>query len=140
MLYIELNPHPIHCRYLSKPASYISHLFGHEAEGSILSALKTKGFANGLSSYLSEAFTDFASFGVSIELTELGTQHVDEIIECVFAYSGMLNSEGPKEWIYQELVDTKSMNFRFISKTEPSSYVISMSGNMHVSYRHCIPK
>jgi len=123
---------PLTFRYLSKPSNYISHLFGHESEGSILAALKAKGYANGLSSYMSENFADFSCFSVGIELTELGTRHVDEIIECVFAYSGMLNSEGPKDWIYQELLDTKAMNFRFISKTEPSSYVISMSNNLHI--------
>ena len=31
---------PQHSQYLAKPASYLSHLFGHEGSGSILSLLK----------------------------------------------------------------------------------------------------
>ena len=31
-----------HSHYLSKPASYLSHLFGHEGAGSILSLLKVR--------------------------------------------------------------------------------------------------
>lgn len=43
---------PLEARYKSKPQQYISHLLGHESEGSILAALKVKGWANGLSAYL----------------------------------------------------------------------------------------
>jgi secreted Zn-dependent insulinase-like peptidase len=34
---------------LSSPLRYLSHLLGHESEGSILSLLRAKGWANGLS-------------------------------------------------------------------------------------------
>ncbi len=33
----------------SQPSRYISHLIGHEGPGSIMSYIKTKGWANGLS-------------------------------------------------------------------------------------------
>ena len=116
--------------YLAKPTRYLTHLIGHESDGSILAALKEKGYANGLSTYMSQSFKDFAAMGCSIEVTEAGVDHVDEIVECVFAYIGMLNREGPKEWIYQEQIDTQAMNFRYISKSEPSSYCINMANNM----------
>ena len=35
--------------YATKPDSYLSHLIGHEGPGSILSHLKAKGWASGLS-------------------------------------------------------------------------------------------
>ena len=40
--------------------------------------------------------------------------------------------KGSQDWIYQEQIDTQAMNFRYISKTEPSSYVINMANNMHL--------
>ena len=67
---------------------YLSHLVGHESAGSILSALKSKQWANGLGCYLYQSLNDFAVFAVSVELTEEGVSHVDEITECVFAYVG----------------------------------------------------
>ena len=68
--------------------SYLGHLLGHESGGSILSALKAKRWANGLSagSYLSN--NDFAAFTLTIELSDEGVNHIDEIAACVFAYVG----------------------------------------------------
>lgn len=70
--------------------SYLGHLLGHESGGSILSALKARRWANGLSagSYLSN--NDFAAFTLTIELSDEGVNHVDEIAACVFAYVGTL--------------------------------------------------
>lgn len=118
--------------YETKPTRYINHLLGHESDGSILSALKSRGYANGLSSFLSQSFADFASLGISIELTDAGVLAVEEIIECVFAYIGMLRREGPKDWIAQEVKDVADMNFRYVSKTEPSSYATSLANNMQI--------
>lgn len=69
--------------------SYLGHLFGHESGGSILSALKQRRWANGLSAgkYLDNR--DFASFTVSVDLSEEGVEHVDEVVACIFAYVGM---------------------------------------------------
>lgn len=74
--------------YLEKPTSTLSHLLGHESDGSILSALKKKLWAVGLSSYLFQTNRDFACFAVNIDLTEEGVKNVNEIISCVFAYIG----------------------------------------------------
>lgn len=74
--------------YRVKPARYFSHLIGHESDGSILAALKAKQWANGLSSYLYQSLHDFAVFAVSLELTDEGVKHTDEIAECIFAYIG----------------------------------------------------
>ena len=60
-----------------------------------------QGWANGLSASVYASYTDFACFSVSIELTDEGVGHVDEIVGCVFAYVGMLLREGPKDWIGQ---------------------------------------
>ena len=67
---------------------YLSHLIGHESAGSILSALKARRWANGLSAgnYLSNS--DFACFSVSVELSDEGVLHVPEVVDCVFAYIG----------------------------------------------------
>ena len=76
---------------------YDSHLLGHEAEGSLLSYYKERGWANGsnifhfdvissnisfalsylgLASYSNTGFRGFATAGVSIELTDEGSVSV----------------------------------------------------------------
>lgn len=45
---------------------------GHEGSGSLLSMLKAKGWANGLSAGPYESATDWSNFIVSVECTESG--------------------------------------------------------------------
>ena len=35
-----------------------------------------------------QSYTDFACFGINIELTDEGVSHTDDIVACVFAYVG----------------------------------------------------
>ena len=64
-------------KYESKPASYLSHLIGHEGRGSVLSLLKQKGWANGLSSGLFNSGSGFSIFGVQIDCTDNGIENAD---------------------------------------------------------------
>jgi insulysin len=111
--------------YREKPLSVLSHLIGHEAEGSILSTLKQLGWANALSAGLYESFHSFSLFSITIELTEVGLQQVPAIIELIYAYLAILRSTAESEWrrIYQEEADIHRMNFAFKSKESPFHYV-----------------
>ena len=55
-----------------QPASYVSHLIGHEGKGSLLSSLKKLGFATGLSCYPNGNYDGFWFFEISCSLTESG--------------------------------------------------------------------
>lgn len=55
--------------YKSKPASYWSHLIGHEGPGSICAALKKRGWAESLSSGLSYTTSDCSLFTINVETT-----------------------------------------------------------------------
>src|SRR3989344_2986946 len=56
--------------YLKKPTHYLSHLIGHESQGSLLSLLKKRGLANELSAGSSRSAADFELFKISIKLTD----------------------------------------------------------------------
>ena len=118
--------------YRSKPGSVISHLIGHEGGGSVLAALKARGLANDLSCYVARSFRDFAMFEVSISLTDEGVSNTDEVLACFWAYVGMLQREGPKDWIAQEVQHISALSFRFLSKEEPSNYASRTAANMHL--------
>lgn len=49
---------------LDKPEYYVSHLIGHEGEGSLLSYLRRKGLANGVSAGYSSEVGDFSLYEV----------------------------------------------------------------------------
>ncbi|XP_012541828.2 insulin-degrading enzyme isoform X2 [Monomorium pharaonis] len=112
--------------YRSSPAYYVSHLLGHEGEGSLLSALKARGWCNSLVSGKRPGARGFSFFSVVVDLTEEGIKHIEDIVQLMFQYINMLNSNDPIEWIYDEYRDIANMNFRFKEKSIPRNYVSSM--------------
>ncbi|CAG9106505.1 unnamed protein product [Plutella xylostella] len=67
----------------------------------------------------------FGFFGVQVDLTEDGIEHIDDIIELVFQYISLLRSEGPVRWVWEEQRDLASTEFRFKDTQEPRSLVTS---------------
>ncbi|XP_066587176.1 insulin-degrading enzyme isoform X2 [Prorops nasuta] len=113
----------LHGYYRSSPAKYVSHLIGHEGEGSLLSTLKANGWCNSLVAGSRSGARGFYFYTVQVDLTEEGIKHVDDIITIMFEYINMLKKEGPVEWIYKECRDILAMNFRFKEKISPRKYV-----------------
>lgn len=95
--------------YRSKPAGYVSHLIGHEGKGSVLSELKALGYVNNLVAGPSGGSKGFEFFIVSVDLTEEGIEHTDEIIHIVFQYFDLLRKNGVHEWIFNECKVRKSL-------------------------------
>lgn len=63
--------------YRFHPFNYIAHLVGHESKGSILSLLKKRGLANGLTASMSGfGGSGFDFFQIAIELTDLGLGNI----------------------------------------------------------------
>jgi insulysin len=118
--------------YRTHPLQYFSHLIGHEGPGSILSLLKTKGWAHSLMAGSSGyGSIGFEFFRVVIDMTEKGLSHSNEIIKIVFQYIEMLKEHGVLEWVFNECQAISRMAFRFKEKASPSSYASSLAGNMH---------
>ncbi|XP_018377582.1 PREDICTED: insulin-degrading enzyme-like [Trachymyrmex cornetzi] len=110
-----------HCR--SMPERYVTHLFGHQGEGSLLSALRAKGWSVFLACELDYAVRGFSIFSIGIDLTDEGIKHIEGIVLLVFQYINMLNSKGPMKWIYEEYRDIENMNFHFKGKFPPRDHV-----------------
>ncbi len=118
--------------YQSKPAEYIGHLLGHEGKGSLLSLLKNKGWSDGLSAGLSMDTTSQSLFAITVKLTSEGLQHIDDIVEHTFQYLQLIRQQGVQAWSFTEMGKIADMQFRFLEKRQPISYVSSLSSNMHV--------
>ena len=95
---------PLRPLYRSKPHCLLSHLLGHEAEGSLLSLLKTRGWADSLCAGETNSNSDFSLFEVQMDLSPEGDKHVDEILQYVFQYLTMLRSSPPPRWVFDECV------------------------------------
>lgn len=88
--------------YKDKPAEYVAHLIGHEGKGSLLSELKALGYVNSLVSGAAHGGKGFGFFYVSVDLTELGLEHTDDVIRIMFHYFALLRRNGVQEWIFNE--------------------------------------
>ena len=115
----------------SKPTRYLSHLLGHESEGSILALLKEKQWAFELSAGESRTCSDWTGFTISITLTEEGLLHYEEVVEIVFAYLNLLREQGSQEWIFEETRNVAETQFRFLSQRDPMDYVSGLASQMH---------
>ncbi|XP_071560397.1 insulin-degrading enzyme-like [Temnothorax nylanderi] len=92
------------------PLEYIEHLFKHESEGSLSSALKAKGWCNTIVAGNDFDDPNIPFFRVIIALTEEGINHVDDIVQIMFQYINMLKKKGPQKWIYKEIQKISEIN------------------------------
>lgn len=119
--------------YATRPAGFISHLLGHEGEGSLFSKLKRMGLATSLTAGPSHTATCFAMFYVTIRLTEAGMSKTDQIAEMVYAYLSLLSQASDSELKAQfdEWAAISSFAFRFKSKESVSGYASQLANSMH---------
>ena len=123
---------PLRPYYRVKPLTLVSHLLGHEGRGSLLSALKARGWAEGLSAGPGIEHPDFATFGIGIRLTESGLAHVDDVIATVFAYLDLIREEGIESSYHDELARMARIGFRFLNKAGARSHAVSLASALHV--------
>ncbi|XP_065653291.1 insulin-degrading enzyme-like isoform X1 [Hydra vulgaris] len=120
----------LHAWYKKKPEYYVSHLIGHEGEGSLLSLLKRNGWVQNLSTMLNINTKGYQFFVIEMKLTNDGLGHVTEIITAVFQYINLLKSDSAHEWMYKEIQMLKGIEFRYKDVTSPRSYVTELSSLM----------
>lgn len=117
--------------YLIKPITYLSYLLGHEGEGSILAYLKQRQWAMALTSGGGVNGSNFKDFNINIRLTELGEQHIDDIISLVFAYIQLLKTDGINDTYFQEKKAISEFSFQYQEKLKPIDSVNQLVVNMH---------
>ncbi|XP_052172823.1 insulin-degrading enzyme-like 1, peroxisomal [Diospyros lotus] len=114
------------------PSRYLSHLIGHEGEGSVFYVLKTLGWATSLSAGESDWTLEFSFFKVFIDLTEAGHEHVEDIVGLLFKYIQLLQQSGPCKWIFDELSAVCETVFHYQDKIHPIDYVVNVASNMQL--------
>ena len=113
-----------------KPANYLAALLGHEGEGSLLEALKVRGWAEGLSAGTGLEDRGGALFYVDISLTPAGLEHQVEIVEMFFATVQLIAHQGINKWRYLETAQLSEIAFQFQEKQNPMGYVSMLSSKM----------
>ncbi|MAM71046.1 MAG: peptidase M16 [Gammaproteobacteria bacterium] len=124
-------PIPVHIeRYREKPTAYLGNLIGHEGEGSLLSLLRDRGWANGLSAGGGLSYEDNATFSVNISLTEEGQQRIDEISQLLFQFIELVRQDGIQQWLFEEQQMMAQLGFAFQEPAGAVSAVSTLSRRM----------
>ena len=116
--------------YRSNPGRYVSHLFGHEGENSLLSLLIDEGLALELSAGCSDEIDSFSKITISIKLTNQGLSNHLTVLEYVFFYLKMLKEKGPQEIVFKEMNRINHLKFAFKEKERAEGYVVNLSSNL----------
>jgi len=130
---------PQYDHWKSKPIDYIAHLLGHEAKGSLLSALKEKSWVNecyaGVGSGGYENASSHALFCFTLNLSESGVSHWAEIVSQIYVYIGMIRyycnlQDGLPMWIYEELRAVQEVSYKFDDEAAPMDLVENIAENL----------
>jgi insulysin len=97
----------------TKPMTIIGGLVGDEGKGSLLSHLKAKGWALGLS-----AQNLWRSFAINVTLTKKGRKEYEEVTKTIFTYLDFVKDKGYPEYLFK---DEKSLRRIDLDNLEPSS-------------------
>jgi len=118
--------------YPYKPLHYLSHLLGHEGEGSLLSLLKELGWGEGIRVGPRHRDRHDQLFQIAIDLTELGVRAADQIVALVFHNIEQTRTKGLDEWRYRELQQMADYDFRFDEKQSSRATVSGLAMRMHL--------
>ncbi len=118
-------------RYRSKPLGYVANLLGHEGEGSLLALLESMGWAEGLSAGAGYRDKVQGVFEVSIQLTEAGLAHIDEIGSLLFRYIALIRAEGIESWRYDEERKLAAIAFRFAEEHGAGATARRLADSLH---------
>ncbi|XP_078171077.1 insulin-degrading enzyme-like 1, peroxisomal [Carex rostrata] len=116
--------------YKEAPHQYLSHLIGHEGEGSIFYILKQLGWAMGLTAGEASDSNEYSFFCISISLTDEGHDHMEDIVGIVFKYIALVKDSGIHKWIFDEMVAINETEFNYQDKYQPLNYAISVNALM----------
>ncbi|KAM0898656.1 hypothetical protein ACQ4PT_021817 [Festuca glaucescens] len=118
--------------YKEGPCRYVSHLIGHEGEGSLFYILKKLGWAMSLESGEGDWSYEFSFFSVVIQLTDVGHEHMEDVIGLLFRYITLLQTSGTPKWIFDELLAICETGFNYRDKSPPMNYCANISSNMQI--------
>ncbi|CAD5326087.1 unnamed protein product [Arabidopsis thaliana] len=118
--------------YEEAPCRYLGDLIGHEGEGSLFHALKILGWATGLYAGEADWSMEYSFFNVSIDLTDAGHEHMQDILGLLFEYIKVLQQSGVSQWIFDELSAICEAEFHYQAKIDPISYAVDISSNMKI--------
>ncbi|KAJ9089924.1 metalloprotease [Entomophthora muscae] len=115
--------------YKEKPISVINQFLGQESRGSAMEHLRNVGWATTISCTLSEENLVFNILNILIELTPLGFENKDTVVQLILEYAKLIKEKDIEEY-FKEMAKINEIKFRFQERTEASNYASSLASAM----------
>jgi len=116
-----------------RPHRVISHLIGHEGNGSLHQILNDEGLIYGLSSGMGVDTSDFGLFSVTLRLTKKGIQQRDHVTALFWQWINLIKTFTESNDLaayHEELRALSSIAYRFKENGNPVDFCSAMSENM----------
>lgn len=109
----------------------LSHLIGHESQGSLLHLWKKLGWATQILVGVGLEGNGFREFNINIQLSEAGERHLKEIAQCVFHYLRLIKNGENVTAHWSEKKTLNALAIEQLCGAKPVSYCQQFSLNMH---------
>lgn len=128
-------PSTLH-QYKSKPLTYLSWVIGHEGKGSLVSFLRKRMWCFSLTSSGGGDGTEensiYSFFSLTMNLTNEGIKHIEEVLSSVFMYITMFQNEGPQKRLYEEMQMMADTTFKYFEEVPSAENVEMLSQSMQI--------
>ena len=121
----------VHEYYRQKPLAYLGNLIGHEGEGSLLSLLKSKGWAESLRAGEGVSDQSGSSFDITVGLTPSGLSSWQQVLALIFQEIALVAEQGVTEWRFQEQGALAETQFRHKELGDPVHRTSQLANQLH---------
>ncbi|KAN0039422.1 hypothetical protein ACTA71_001616 [Dictyostelium dimigraforme] len=112
--------------YKNASATILTHILGHECEGSLFSVLFNKDYAFSLGSSSNSYYENMNKLEIQIHLTKTGLENVDEVIALLFQ---SFEFDTP-EYLFREKKSLSEINWRSFQKSSPANTTQAITSNL----------
>ncbi|WJG10635.1 insulinase family protein [Aliiglaciecola sp. LCG003] len=116
--------------YQTKPLEMISHLLGDEGQGSLLSFYKQRNWATNLSAGGGINGSNFKDFNVNLQMTELGLENLDKLLNALFYFLQLINQGMSENWRLVEKAKLGQLAFDYHESSKSIDDAIHLSNQM----------
>jgi insulysin len=115
--------------YKNSPTRFLEYLFTQTGPGSLYAALVEKHWLKpqGLQSEVWDVEAEHSVFALTFNLTDLGQEHLQELVQYTFNYIRWLESHGLESWLFKQLQHVEELSFRFAVRQQPLDSAIELS-------------
>ncbi|MFN3709308.1 MAG: insulinase family protein [Alishewanella aestuarii] len=116
--------------YRYKIVSFLAHLLGDEGPGSLLALLKAQGLVNQLSAGGGIDGSNYKDFTLAFELTQLGRQQYQQVVQAVFAKLRLLKQSDFPEQLFKERQKLLQWAYQFYEPATALQTAMDLSLNL----------